>query len=113
MMEIKDNVTGQSMLEKGVWSSKSMWKAISSVAVGVFIITMIYAQFQQMATTIETLTNRIENQNDRLVAADEKAEVERDALEHRQRENEFGDVRQQSAIDANTNDSHKIGQTKR
>jgi hypothetical protein len=84
-MEIPKDTTGLSLLEKGVWSSKSMWKAVSGVAVGVFIITMIFAQFLSMQKTIDfmketheaeilVLTNRVSNQNERLVAADEKNE---------------------------------------
>jgi anti-sigma-K factor RskA len=92
-MEIKKEVTGQTLLEQGVWSSKSMWKAISAVAVSVFVITMIYAQFLSMQKTIdfmsetheaemEVLTERVNKQNERLVAADDKNENDIEAVEN-------------------------------
>jgi hypothetical protein len=109
MEKDKQILTEENLITKGMWSSKSMWKAVSGVAVGVFLITMIYAQFLSMATTITTLSERVDKQNARLVEVDEKAEVEREALEDRQRENEFGDVRQQSTIDSNTKLAHERG----
>jgi hypothetical protein len=89
---MEKEVTGQTLLEKGVWSSKSMWKAMTSIAVGVFIITMIYAQFLSMAkdivfmksthaAEIKVLTDRISTQNERLVASDEKLEESIDDID--------------------------------
>ena len=88
-MENKPVLTEENLITKGMWSSKSMYKAISGVAVAVFVITMIYAQFLSMAKEIEfmkvtnaaeikVLTDRVDTQNKRLVAEDEKGEEERD-----------------------------------
>ena len=84
-----EKLTERLLLDKGMWSSKTLWKAITGVAVAVFVLTMIYAQFLSMAkdivfmkqthaSEIEVLTNRMDNQNKRLVAADEKQETDSD-----------------------------------
>ena len=84
-----------------MWTSRDIYKAVSSAAVAVFVLTMIYAQFLSMGKDIEfmkvthaaeivslvtihkadikVLTERIDTQNKRLVAEDDKAEDERDA----------------------------------
>ena len=88
-MEKKAVLTEENLITKGVWSSRSMYKVVSGVAVAVFVLTMIYAQFLSMgkdlefmkvqhASEIKVLTDRIDTQNKRLVATDEENE---DAIE--------------------------------
>ena len=85
----KPILTEENLITKVMWSSRSLYKAISGVAVAVFVITMIYAQFLSMAKDIEfmkithaseiiVLTERLDTQNKRLVAEDKKGEEERD-----------------------------------
>ena len=60
----------ENLITKKMWTSKDVWKAVSSVAIAVFVITMIYAQFlsmgkdiQFLTKTVETLENVIETQS--------------------------------------------------
>ena len=80
------------LISKKMFTSKDVWKLVSGVAVAVFVITLIYARFLAMEKTIEFLSeshaaemqvliDRVDTQNNRLVAADEKAEADIDALE--------------------------------
>jgi hypothetical protein len=73
-----EKLTERLLLDKGMWSSKTLWKAVSGVAIAVFVITMIYAKFVSMGKDIifleashkiemSTLTDRQEKQNARHV----------------------------------------------
>jgi hypothetical protein len=102
------------LVEKKMWSSKDVWKLVSSVAVGVFIITMIYARFLSLENNLKTLevlhTSDIKHQETvhqaEMSAVRELFESKLKVIEDRQTKQH---ARQDDDIKVLQNFSHPVG----